>query len=150
MNSSGLKFKYSGTNVGTIGTNYWSSSSSNRGLSFDLESDSAYMCWACKKSSSSSTYSAVLTYANKYLSDSYQAGKLVVTAPMQIYGNIGLNNYAAYGFWIDPNSGGCNGGVSGTISFVKVISMDSDGTASNWLPGCSLTFKNGMLTGASC
>ena len=149
MNSSGLKFKYSGTDVGTIGTNYWSSSSSNRGLSFDLESDSAYMCWACKKSSSSSTYSAVLTYANKYLSDSYQAGKLVVTAPMQIYGNIGLNNYAAYGFWIDPNSGGCNGGISGTISFVKVISMDSDGTASEWRPGCSLTFKNGMLTGAS-
>ena len=149
MNSSGMKFKYRGTDVGTIGTNCWSSSSSKRGLSFDLESDSAYMCWACKESSSSSMYSAVLTYANKYLSDDYQAGKLVVTAPMQIHGNIGLNNYAAYGFWIDPSSGGCNGGISGTVSFVKVNSMDSDGTVSNWTNGCSLTFKNGMLTGGT-
>ena len=148
LDSNGLTFKYGGSAVGKIGTNRWSTDASKRGLVFDLEYGAAYMCWACAESSSASSYTVVMAYANKKVGD-LDAGKLHVTVPMQVHSNIGLNNYIAYGFWIDPNSGGCNGGISGTVSFVKVNSMDSDGTASNWTNGCSLTFKNGMLTGGT-
>ena len=147
--SSGIRLKYgtSKTELGLIGTNSLATDSSKYGLNFDLEAAGAYMTWAVKASSSASTYDMKLTYANKSLpvsgSSSWTSGRLHVTC------NLDLHNYTAYNFWIDPDSGGAEGGITGTMNFVKVDSMSSDGTVSNWTTGCKMQFKRGMLVSAT-
>lgn len=144
LDSKGQTFKYNGYSVGTVGTNRYSTDSSKRGLVFDLEADAAYMCWACKKTSTASEYTMIMTYANKDVGD-YNAGRLHISAPVQIYGNLGLNDYKAYGFWIDPDSGGCSGGITGVLQGLLPTSISSSGVVTNWTKNVYLQFKNGML-----
>lgn len=65
----GCHYYYNGYTVGKIGTNYWSTDSTYRGLVFDLEYASGYMCWAAKDSTSASTYTAKLIYHHKSSKD---------------------------------------------------------------------------------
>lgn len=147
LHSSGLLLKHgeAKTKLGLVGTNGLDTDSTKFGLNFDLEAAGAYMTWAAKKNSSDSYYSMMLTYASKSLpisgGGSWAANRLHVACDSDFH------NYKAYNFWIDPNTGGANGGVTGTMSFVKVISVSSDGTLSSWANGCKLVFKNGLLTG---
>ncbi len=144
LGGDGMTLKSGSSNIGNVGANKWTGDTSKKGLVFDLEANAAYMCWARKLSSSSPGYTTVMTYANQDVGE-YNAGRLHVSVPVQMYGNLGMNNYKAYGFWIDADSGGCSGGITGTLKGCFPTSISDSGIVEYWAPNLHLEFKNGLL-----
>jgi len=135
------KFNYNGCHfyrndyyVGKIGTNELKSDSSKKGLNFDLESNGAYMTWASKDSSSANVYSMKWTYVQKNKGwGNYTAGELHAGCNVDMHG------------WTLKNPSFEGGGINGTLNFVQILRMDSDGTVASWSNGCKMQFKNGIL-----
>lgn len=135
------KFNYNGCHfyrndyyVGKIGTNELQSDSSKKGLNFDLESNGAYMTWASKDSSSANVYSMKWTYVQKGKGwGNYTAGELHAGCNVDMHG------------WTLKNPSFEGGGINGTLKFVQILRMDSDGTVASWSNGCKMQFKNGIL-----
>lgn len=135
------KFNYNGCHfyrndyyVGKIGTNELQSDSSKKGLNFDLESNGAYMTWASKDSSSANVYTMKWTYVQKGEGwDNYTAGELHAGCNVDMHG------------WTLKNPSFEGGGINGTLNFVQILRMDSDGTVASWSNGCKMQFKNGIL-----
>lgn len=135
FNSEGSHFYRDNYYVGKIGTNSLQSDSSKKGLNFDLEYTGAYMTWAAMDSSGANVYTMKWTYVQKGKGwGDYTAGRLHAGADIDMH-NYTLRNVNFEG-----------GGINGTIRFVQILSMSSDGTVSRWSNGCSMTFKNGILT----
>lgn len=120
--------------VGKIGTNQLNSDKSKKGLNFDLEWQGAYMTWAAQDSSGASTYSMKWTYVqkNKGWGD-YTSGCLHAGCDIDMHYNT-LRNVSFE-----------DGAINGTLRFVQIISMNSDGTVNQWSNNCSMQFKNGIL-----
>jgi len=135
------KFNYNGCHfyrndyyVGKIGTNELQSDSSKKGLNFDLESNSAYMTWASKDSSSANVYIMKWTYVQKNKGwGNYTSGELHAGCNIDMHG------------WTLKNPSFEGGGINGTLNFVQVLKMSSDGTVASWSNGCKMQFKNGIL-----
>lgn len=135
------KFNYNGCHfyrndyyVGKIGTNELQSDSSKKGLNFDLESNGAYMTWASKDSSSANVYTMKWTYVQKDKGwDNYTAGELHAGCNVDMHG------------WTLKNVSFEGGGINGTINFVQILKMSSDGTVASWSNNCKMQFKNGIL-----
>lgn len=135
------KFNYNGCHfyrndyyVGKIGTNELQSDSSKKGLNFDLESNGAYMTWASKDSSSANVYTMKWTYVQKGKGwGKYTAGELHAGCNVDMHG------------WTLKNPSFEGGGINGTLNFVQILRMDSDGTVASWSNGCKMQFKNGIL-----
>lgn len=135
------KFNYNGCHfyrndyyVGKIGTNELQSDSSKKGLNFDLESNGAYMTWASKDSSSANVYTMKWTYVQKGKGwGNYKAGELHAGCNVDMHG------------WTLKNPSFEGGGINGTLNFVQILRMDSDGTVASWSNGCKMQFKNGIL-----
>lgn len=135
------KFNYNGCHfyrndyyVGKIGTNELQSDSSKKGLNFDLESNGAYMTWASKDSSSANVYTMKWTYVQKGKGwGDYTAGELHAGCNVNMHG------------WTLKNPSFEGGGINGTLNFVQILRMDSDGTVALWSNGCKMQFKNGIL-----
>lgn len=135
------KFNYNGCHfyrndyyVGKIGTNKLQSDSSKKGLNFDLESNGAYMTWASKDSSSANVYTMKWTYVQKGKGwGNYTAGELHAGCNVNMHG------------WTLKNPSFEGGGINGTLNFVQILRMDSDGTVASWSNGCKMQFKNGIL-----
>lgn len=135
------KFNYNGCHfyrndyyVGKIGTNELKSDSSKKGLNFDLESNGAYMTWASKDSSSENVYTMKWTYVQKGKGwGNYTAGELHAGCNVNMHG------------WTLKNPSFEGGGINGTLNFVQILRMDSDGTVASWSNGCKMQFKNGIL-----
>ena len=135
------KFNYNGCHfyrndycVGKIGTNELQSDSSKKGLNFDLESDGAYMTWASKDSSSANVYTMKWTYVQKNKGwGNYTSGELHAGCNIDMHG------------WTLKNPSFEGGGINGTLNFVQVLKMSSDGTVASWSNGCKMQFKNGIL-----
>ena len=135
------KFNYNGCHfyrndyyVGKIGTNELQSDSSKKGLNFDLESNGAYMTWASKDSSSANVYTMRWTYVQKGKGwGNYTAGELHAGCNVDMHG------------WTLKNPSFEGGGINGTLNFVQILRMDSDGTVALWSNGCKMQFKNGIL-----
>lgn len=135
------KFNYNGCHfyrndyyVGKIGTNKLQSDSSKKGLNFDLESNGAYMTWASKDSSSANVYTMKWTYVQKGKGwGNYTAGELHAGCNVDMHG------------WTLKNPSFEGGGINGTLNFVQILRMDSDGTVASWSNGCKMRFKNGIL-----
>lgn len=135
------KFNYNGCHfyrndyyVGKIGTNELQSDSSKKGLNFDLESNGAYMTWASKDSSSANVYTMKWTYVQKGKGwSNYTAGELHAGCNVDMHG------------WTLKNPSFEGGGINGTLNFVQILRMDSDGTVASWSNGCKMQFKNGIL-----
>lgn len=135
------KFNYNGCHfyrndyyVGKIGTNELQSDSSKKGLNFDLESNGAYMTWASKDSSSANVYSMKWTYVQKGKGwGNYTAGELHAGCNVDMHG------------WTLKNPSFEGGGINGTLNFIQILRMDSDGTVALWSNGCKMQFKNGIL-----
>lgn len=135
------KFNYNGCHfyrndyyVGKIGTNELQSDSSKKGLNFDLESNGAYMTWASKDLSSANVYTMKWTYVQKGKGwGNYTAGELHAGCNVDMHG------------WTLKNPSFEGGGINGTLNFVQILRMDSDGTAALWSNGCKMQFKNGIL-----
>lgn len=135
------KFNYNGCHfyrndyyVGKIGTNELQNDSSKKGLNFDLESNGAYMTWASKDSSSANVYAMKWTYVQKGKGwGNYTAGELHAGCNVDMHG------------WTLKNPSFEGGGINGTLNFVQILRMDSDGTVASWSNGCKMQFKNGIL-----
>lgn len=135
------KFNYNGCHfyrndyyVGKIGTNELQSDSSKKGLNFDLESNGAYMTWASKDSSSANVYTMKWTYVQKNKGwGNYTSGELHAGCNIDMHG------------WTLKNPSFEGGGINGTLKFVQVLKMRSDGTVASWSNGCKMQFKNGIL-----
>lgn len=135
------KFNYNGCHfyrndyyVGKIGTNELQNDSSKKGLNFDLESNGAYMTWASKDSSSANVYTMKWTYVQKGKGwGNYTAGELHAGCNVDMHG------------WTLKNPSFEGGGINGTLNFVQILRMDSDGTVASWSNGCKMQFKNGIL-----
>lgn len=139
LNPQGLIFKRDDISIGKFGTNSMSGHTDQRGLVMDLEYEANYMSWSAKMSSNASVYTMKLTYVNKTTSGFSNTDRLYLGCPLD------GNGWRAYNFWIDPDTGGANGGITGTMNFVQIMSMGSDGKASTWATGCKMRFKNGIL-----
>lgn len=135
------KFNYNGCHfyrnnyyVGKIGTNELQSDSSKKGLNFDLESNGTYITWASKDSSSANVYTMKWTYVQKGKGwGNYTAGELHAGCNVDMHG------------WTLKNPSFEGGGINGTLNFVQILRMDSDGTVASWSNGCKMQFKNGIL-----
>lgn len=135
------KFNYNGCHfyrndyyVGKIGTNELQSDSSKKGLNFDLESNGAYMTWASEDSSSANVYTMKWTYVQKGKGwGNYTAGELHAGCNVDMHG------------WTLKNPSFEGGGINGTLNFVQILRMNSDGTVALWSNGCKMQFKNGIL-----
>lgn len=135
------KFNYNGCHfyrndyyVGKIGTNELQSDSSKKGLNFDLESNGAYMTWASKDSSSANVYTMKWSYVQKNKGwGNYTSGELHAGCNIDMHG------------WTLKNPSFEGGGINGTLKFVQVLKMSSDGTVASWSNGCKMQFKNGIL-----
>lgn len=135
------KFNYNGCHfyrnnyyVGKIGTNELQSDSSKKGLNFDLESNGTYMTWASKDSSSANVYTMKWTYVQKGKGwGNYTADELHAGCNVDMHG------------WTLKNPSFEGGGINGTLNFVQILRMDSDGTVASWSNGCKMQFKNGIL-----
>lgn len=135
------KFNYNGCHfyrndyyVGKIGTNELQSDSSKKGLNFNLESNGAYMTWASKDSSSANVYTMKWTYVQKGKGwGNFTAGELHAGCNVDMHG------------WTLKNPSFEGGGINGTLNFVQILRMDSDGTVASWSNGCKMQFKNGIL-----
>lgn len=138
LTSNGIHFYYSDYEVGKIGTNQYSGDSSKRGLVFDLENDGSYMTWAAKDSASSESYTMKLSYINKAFGG-FTADTVAFGCP------IDGRNWTAKNFYIDPDSGGADGGITGTLQGMLPTSINSDGTVAHWTTNVYMQFKRGML-----
>lgn len=134
LNYNGCHFYRNDYYVGKIGTNELQSDSSKKGLNFDLESNGAYMTWASKDSSSANVYTMKWTYVQKGKGwGNYTAGELHAGCNVDMHG------------WTLKNPSFEGGGINGTLNFVQILRMDSDGTVASWSNGCKMQFKNGIL-----
>lgn len=132
----GNHFWRDGYYLGKIGTNNYTGNTSLRGIVFDLEPNGAYMTWAVKKASTDTTYTMMWTYNNK-TTGIYTAGRLHAGA------DIDMHNY----YLRNVNFEG--GGITGTLKFVQITSMSSNGTAAYWYNNSILKFQNGILVDAT-
>ena len=132
FDQNGMHFWRDGYYLGKTGTNNYSGNTSLRGVVFDLEYNGAYMTWAVKTTSSASTYTMMWTYANRTVG-SYTAGRLHAGADIDMH-NYTLRNVKFEG-----------GGITGTMVFCQIASMNSNGTASSWYNNSKLQFQNGIL-----
>lgn len=139
----GMGLHNTDTYVGLIGTNAMVNVPSYKGLVFGLEYDGSYMMWGRKLASTDTAYTAVLTYARQNATAGYPNEGLYLGCNLYGRGN------TAYNLYLDPDTSGASGGITGTMNFVKVTAVNSDGTVSTWSNGCTMEFKNGMLVNAT-
>ena len=130
FDENGIHFYRDGYYVGKIGTNRLTNNESGKGLVFDLDYDPYYMCWAAKDKRDG-PYMIKWLYSNRsfdrYVYDNLNAGC-----------DIDMRGYTLKNVHFE------GGGITGTMNFKQITSMDSDGTANSWA-NASMTFKNGIL-----
>lgn len=124
----GAWYYYKDSTIGKIGTNCFTGEDSFRGLVFDLEYNTSYMCWAAKDTSSG-LYNVKLIYYHKahgsnkkgvhFQCNTYANGYLYLADDVQV---------------IDWSNGGC--GIRGEMTW-----CNSSNTTSVEINGTSKAFK---------
>lgn len=133
FNYTGEHFYRDGYYIGKIGTNNMTGSTSQKGLVFDMENETAYMTWAYRSTKDAATYDMKWSYCSQQCGN-YAAGMLHAGADIDMH-YFKLRNVS----WED-------GGVNATINFVQVLEMNSDGTVARWGDSGMMRFQNGILT----
>lgn len=133
------RYKYDGTYIGNIGTNNWTGNSNKRGLVFELDYDGDYMTWASQQKNDQNYLIKLLYERNEYTSNGvkYYADSLNLGCDMDFHFNK-LKNVS----WEKGS------GITGTMKFVQVGSMNDDGTAAKWSNNAYLKFDRGVLIDA--
>ncbi len=155
LDEDGLHFWRDGYYAGKIGINNIKDHVDMKGFTFDLEYSGAYMCWAIKETASSDVYSMIWTYANKDWGNGYEAGKLHAGCNIDMHNwgidNLGLtkmsndldmNNYTIKNAHMEN-------GITGTLNFVQVKQINTDGTVQTWTNNCLMKFEHGILVGGT-
>ena len=124
-----------------IRSSYAAVSSQYRGLDFALENGHSYMAWCYDSDTGDDITTFKVVYTAKAFS-SYQADTF------NVHCDSDFHNYLLKRAWIDPDSGGANGGITGRFKTYQVLGLSSDGSVTSWSSNPSyLDFKNGMLVG---
>lgn len=131
FNHTGEHFYRDGYYVGKIGTNQWSQDNSHKGLVFDLEYNGKYMAFAQQKTENSGTYTTMLCFSRE--NSIYDTYGIHLGCDLDMH-YFKLKNVT----WED-------GGITATIEYVQVLTMNSDGTAATWGKNGKMVFKNGIL-----
>ena len=139
INAGASHYKYSNEYIGEIGTNSWTGNDNRRGLVFDLDENGDYMTWAAQPKSGQSYLVKLLYERNGYTSNTvtYNADTI----------NLGCDVDMHY-YKLKNVSWENGSGITGTMRFVQVGGMNSDGTASNWSNNAYLQFERGVLVKA--
>lgn len=127
----GIHFYRDGYYLGKIGTNQLKKDPSKKSLVFDLEYEANDMSWNIRRKKSDDYYTMIWTYANASFGD-YAYNTLNAGCDIDMHGYT-LRNVSFEG-----------GGISATLNFQQIHSINSDGTANNW-SNATLRFKNGIL-----
>lgn len=134
FDESGNHFYRDGYYVGKVGTNEWKDNNAHKGLVFDLEPGGKYMAFAQKTNDSDDSYTTMLAFS--------RANSIYSSYGIHLGCDLDMHGYTLK----NPSFEG--GGITGTLNFVQVTSVNSDGSFS-YASGCNLQFKNGILIGGS-
>lgn len=132
FNEAGNHFYRDGYYVGKIGTNQYSGNSAHKGLVFDLDYQGKYMAFSQKASSSATAYTTMLCFS--------RAGSIYSQYGM----HLGCDLYA-HGFKLRDVQWPDGYGITATINYVQVLSVDSTGKITKWGANGKMVFKNGIL-----
>lgn len=171
-----MHLTHGSTEVGYIGTNYFSGYNSYKGIVFDLEYTGSYMAWAGKTSESDDSYLVKFLYANKTFSqykketlysacnmdfmnyeiqNSYINGLRVKNSfeipnnvRCNIYSDVNFNNWSIKDAKIN-NLVSINGYTpyDGSMYFITKIENNGDGTIT-WHRASAIV-KDGIITSVS-
>ena len=171
-----MHLTHGSTEVGYIGTNYFSGYNSYKGIVFDLEYTGSYMAWAGKTSESDDSYLVKFLYANKTFSQykketlysacnmdfmnyeiqcSYINGLRVKNSfeipnnvRCNIYSDVNFNNWSIKDAKIN-NLVSINGYTpyDGSMYFITKIENNGDGTIT-WHRASAIV-KDGIITSVS-
>lgn len=132
------RYKYANAYIGNVGTNNWTGDSNRRGLVFELDYDGDYMTWASQQKYDQNYLIKLLYERNEHTSNGvkYCADSLNLGCDMDFHFNK-LKNVS----WENGS------GITGTMKFVQVGSMNDNGTAANW-SNAYLKFDRGVLIDA--
>ena len=126
--SYGAYYYFKGILTGKIGTNNFSGHEDFRGLVFDLEYESGYMCWASKNTKNAGSYTTRLIYYNSTALGNKKG--LHFSCPTYANGNLYLDDDHYILKW---SSGGA--GFNGLFSFVNTsnsTSVEIDGNSKSF------------------
>lgn len=131
FNYTGEHFYRDGYYVGKIGTNQWTDDNSHKGLVFDLEYNGKYMAFAQQKTANAGAYTTMLCFSRE--------NSIYDTYGIHLGCDIDMHYFKIKNVtWED-------GGITATIEFVQILTMNSDGTAATWGKNAKMVFKNGIL-----
>lgn len=132
FDENGNHFYRDGSYIGKIGTNVWNKNNSHKGLVFDLDSDGKYMAFSQEPYPNAGEYTTILCFSRS--GSIYDEYGVHLGCDLYMHGFKLINPQWKEGF-----------GISKTINYVQVLSMNSDGTAAQWGPNGRMVFKNGIL-----
>lgn len=154
LDEDGIHFWRDGYYAGKIGINNIENHKELKGFVFDLETSGAYMAWAVRKDNSA-TYTMKWSYANKDCGDGYAPGKLHAGCDIDMH-NWGIENLGATKMTGNLDMDGytiknahMENGITGTLNFVQVKQINSDGTVQTWTNNCLMKFEHGILVGGT-
>lgn len=132
MDEQGIRFYRDGYYVGLIGTNRYADNPSHKGLVFDLDAQGKYMAFAELPNSSASSYKTILCFSRAN----------------SIYPEYGLHlgcNFYCHGYKLIKPQWEGGSGITATINYVQILSVDSNGKPTKWGPNGRMVFKDGVL-----
>lgn len=141
LDSNGLAFYLGGDRLGTYGTQYWIDQPSSKGLTVAMDAATSYIAWGRKENASSSVYTVKLMYTANRLPKN--GGGYFAADRLHFGCDIDANNWIAYNFWIDSETGGCSNGVSYAGEICLPTSIGTDGLIKKYI---KVNLANGFLT----
>ena len=142
----GLTIREGGEDFGFFGPRTWEGYSTQKGITMTLEYSSTprYIVWENKDRASDSIYTVKLGYASKQVgpsSNGLTADRISLGCPIDGWDCVNER------FWIDPNTGGANGGWdSGRTEVLIPSQIDSNsGIVTEWYKAY---VRNGFLVPA--
>ena len=140
-----VAFKQYGAYVGEIRGIRLPTNDTNRGVVLNLGYGQAVIGMSIGTSWSNDGFDPIFLYFDRDVI----TGDVQGTAKTLYFArNTNFKGHKAYNIWIDPESGGASGGISGTLNFVQIRGVDSSGKPTAWSTGAKMEFKNGLLVGA--
>ena len=141
LNSGGMSFYESGDYLGRYGTQQWGLKPSVKGLSVSMEHRAGYITWGYLDNESDESYAIKLMYASAKLPKN--DGGYFEADRVHLGCDIDANGWLAYNWWIDPDTGGCNGGANYNGNVYLPVSFGSGGVVSRYI---TVKLTNGFIT----
>lgn len=141
INHLGQNFYYQGNYIGKTGTNGWAGNKDFRGIIFQLDYSGAYMTWSWRDDPDATTSLMKWSYVPKAFGNFKNDDTLYAGCDVDLMNNE-LKNVLLSNFYFK------GGSINGTLEFVAVININSDGSPKSW-KNVKMVFENGILKSAT-